>query len=90
MTETSPASPEDRAVQDHTVREHGVTGLTCGHCVTAVVEEVEAIDGVREARVDLAVGGTSRLTVAAERPIDREALVAAIAEAGDGYALTDA
>lgn len=68
---------------------HGLTGLTCGHCVNAVTEEVEAIDGVTSAQVELVVGGTSRLTVAAEGPVAREDLAAAITEAGESYALTD-
>lgn len=74
--------------EQSTTTVHGVTGLTCGHCVNAVIEEVEAIDGVRSAQVELEVGGTSRLTVDAEGPLAREDLVAAIAEAGESYELT--
>ncbi|GIG66839.1 heavy-metal-associated domain-containing protein [Phytomonospora endophytica] len=33
-----------------------VTGMTCGHCEKAVTEEVGAIPGVTEVRVDLPTG----------------------------------
>ncbi|MGB8650085.1 MAG: cation transporter, partial [Mycobacteriales bacterium] len=37
-----------------------VTGMTCGHCVTSVTEEISALAGVRDVAVDLASG---RVTV---------------------------
>ena len=33
-----------------------VTGMSCGHCVKAVTEALEAVDGVRSAEVDLTAG----------------------------------
>ncbi|HEY1178691.1 MAG TPA: heavy-metal-associated domain-containing protein [Phytomonospora sp.] len=33
-----------------------VTGMTCGHCEKAVTEEIGAISGVTEVRVDLPTG----------------------------------
>ncbi len=39
-----------------------VTGMTCGHCVKAVTEEVSAIEGVESVEVDLETGA---VTVAA-------------------------
>lgn len=62
-----------------------VTGMTCGHCVTSVTTEVTAIPGVTGVDVDLP-GGT--VTVRADRPIDRDAVRAAVDEAG--YELADA
>ena len=56
-----------------------VTGMTCGHCVASVREEVGGIDGVTSVDVDLASG---RVTVEADRPIDRADLAAAVDEAG--------
>ncbi|QNG20643.1 heavy-metal-associated domain-containing protein [Rhodococcus triatomae] len=56
-----------------------VTGMTCGHCVASVREEVGEIDGVTSVDVDLASG---RVTVEADRPIDRSTLAAAVDEAG--------
>lgn len=59
-----------------------VTGMTCGHCVSAVTEELSAIDGVEQVDVDLVAGGDSPVTVTASRPVDRESIVAAVDEAG--------
>ena len=56
-----------------------VTGMTCGHCVASVREEVGGIDGVTSVDVDLASG---RVTVEADRPIARADLAAAVDEAG--------
>ncbi|HET7327434.1 MAG TPA: heavy-metal-associated domain-containing protein [Nocardioidaceae bacterium] len=60
-----------------------VTGMTCGHCVAAVTEEVSAIDGVHDVQVDLSSG---RLTVVGEG-VSTETVRAAVDEAG--YGLTD-
>ena len=60
-----------------------VTGMTCGHCVKAVTEEVSAIDGVTGVDVDLATG---RLVVSSGAPVDFDRIVEAVAEAGD-YAI---
>ena len=59
-----------------------VTGMTCGHCVKAVTEEVSAIEGVQSAEVDLDSGA---VTVTADAPPPREQMAAAVDEAG--YAL---
>jgi copper chaperone CopZ len=56
-----------------------VSGMTCGHCVAAVTEELSAIDGVSDVAVDLASGG---VTVTSTRPLDPEAVRAAVDEAG--------
>jgi copper chaperone len=37
-------------------REYAVTGMTCGHCVMSVTEEVEQVPGVTDVDVDLATG----------------------------------
>jgi copper ion binding protein len=62
--------------------EYLVTGMTCGHCVSSVKEEVGQIDGVSGVEVDLASG---RVTVTSAQPVAREAVAAAVDEAG--YAL---
>ncbi len=72
-----------------TTSTYSLTGLTCGHCVNAVVEEVSAIDGVTEATVELVTGGTSTLTVTSEEPLEESAIAAAVDEAGD-YTLVTA
>lgn len=59
-----------------------VSGMTCGHCVASVTEEVGAIDGVVNVAVELNAQGASRVTVQATHPIATEALRAAVADAG--------
>lgn len=59
-----------------------VTGMTCGHCVTAVTKELEAVDGVGRVSVTLAAGETSQVTVFSAEPLPEDALRAAIDEAG--------
>jgi copper chaperone len=56
-----------------------VVGMTCGHCVTAVTEEVSQLPGVTGVDVELASGG---LTVTSEAPVDETAVRAAVEEAG--------
>jgi copper chaperone CopZ len=56
-----------------------VVGMTCGHCVNAVTEEVSAVPGVTGVDVDLATGG---LTVTSDAPVDEAAVRAAVDEAG--------
>ncbi|CAM5786594.1 heavy-metal-associated domain-containing protein [Cellulomonas persica] len=64
----------------------GVDGMTCGHCVQHVTTELEAIPGVTGVEIDLAVGGSSRVTVTSDAPLSDEAVAAAVDEAG--YAVT--
>jgi copper chaperone len=56
-----------------------VVGMTCGHCVTAVTEEVSQLPGVTGVDVDLAGGG---LTVTSDAPVEETAVRAAVEEAG--------
>jgi copper ion binding protein len=56
-----------------------VKGMTCGHCVASVTEEVGEIVGVHNVDIDLATG---RLTVASDAPIPAEKIAAAVTEAG--------
>lgn len=65
------------------IREYHVTGMTCAHCVRSVSEEVSALPGVTDVAVDLESG---RLTVTADRPVESDAVRAAVEEAG--YAVT--
>ena len=59
-----------------------VTGMTCGHCVKSVTEEVSALPGVTDVQVELESG---RLTVTSDAPVSDEQVAAAVDEAG--YAL---
>jgi copper chaperone len=59
-----------------------VTGMTCGHCVQAVTQELTALDGVQDVRVELVPDGTSTVTVTSSGPLDDATVRAAIDEAG--------
>lgn len=58
-----------------------VTGMTCGHCVSAVKEALEEVDGVERADVSLDEG---RAHITGEA--DPQALIQAVAE--EGYEAT--
>ncbi|WP_076465393.1 heavy-metal-associated domain-containing protein [Actinomyces mediterranea] len=66
---------------DRTV-ELSVDGMTCGHCVMSVTEELEEIAGVKNVEVILNSGGTSKVTVVTDSELDDDALRDAVAEAG--------
>ncbi|WP_309072439.1 heavy-metal-associated domain-containing protein [Arthrobacter sp.] len=59
-----------------------ISGMTCGHCVDSVTEEISAIEGVQNVEVDLNKGGISTATVTSERDIEPEQIGEAVAEAG--------
>ncbi|GGD07555.1 heavy-metal-associated domain-containing protein [Nocardioides daphniae] len=56
-----------------------VSGMTCGHCVASVKEEVGEVPGVTDVEVVLETG---QLTVTSDEPVDAAAVSAAVAEAG--------
>jgi copper chaperone CopZ len=56
-----------------------VTGMTCGHCVSSVTEEVQEVPGVQNVDVVLDTGA---LTVTSAEPIDEAVIRAAVKEAG--------
>jgi copper chaperone len=62
-----------------------VAGMTCGHCVAAVTEELSAIEGVSAVDVDLVPGGASAVSVTSAADLNPDAVEAAVEEAG--YAL---
>lgn len=59
-----------------------VHGMTCGHCVAAVTEELKTIDGVREVQIDLHEGGDSPVHITSDGVLDPQAIDAAVDEAG--------
>jgi copper chaperone CopZ len=61
---------------------YGVTGMTCGHCVTAVTEELTQLAGVRDVSVDLVAGGTSTVHVVSDQALDADRVREAVDEAG--------
>ena len=56
-----------------------VNGMTCGHGVAAVTEEVSKIDNVTRVDIDLPTGA---VTVSSVGPVDVDAFAAAADEAG--------
>lgn len=60
----------------------GVQGMTCGHCVRSVDEELRAIPGVTDVKVDLVSGATSQVTITSDEPISDDAIKGAVEEAG--------
>ena len=60
-----------------------VTGMTCEHCVRAVSDELQNLDGVRDVGVVLVPGGESTVTVNSEEPLPAALVAAALDEAGE-------
>ncbi|TFD25660.1 heavy-metal-associated domain-containing protein [Cryobacterium sp. TMS1-13-1] len=65
-----------------TTTAYGVDGMTCGHCVASVTEEIGLIAGAENVTVELVKGGTSQVTVTSAAPLDRALVAAAVEEAG--------
>lgn len=64
---------------DGTTSTYTVVGMTCGHCVAAVTEEVTKVDRVTNVDIDLPSG---QVTVTSDGPVDDAAVTAAVDEAG--------
>jgi copper chaperone len=56
-----------------------VKGMSCGHCVNAVTEEIMSLDGVQRVDVDLETGA---VTVVAVRELGEAEVEVAVEEAG--------
>jgi copper chaperone len=56
-----------------------VRGMTCGHCVASVTEELQALPGVEGVLVTLESG---EAVVSSAEPLERAAVAAAVEEAG--------
>jgi copper chaperone len=62
-----------------TTTTYTVQGMTCGHCVASVTQEVGKVAGVIEVQVDLDSGAVS---VTSDRALDRAVVKEAVEEAG--------
>lgn len=62
-----------------TIHRYRVTGMSCGHCVQAVTDEVGKVASVESVDVDLASG---IVTVTSEEPLDDSRVAEAVREAG--------
>ncbi|GAA3901487.1 heavy-metal-associated domain-containing protein [Streptomyces gulbargensis] len=71
------------AVAESTTTVYAVSGMTCGHCRTAITNSVGALDGVLSVDVDVAGG---LVTVTTGGAPDDAAVAAAVDDAG--YELT--
>lgn len=80
------AHPRSTAMTHFTTTVH-VDGMTCGHCVASVTEEIEALDGVEGVSIDLNAGGLSEVTISSDRKLKHESISEAVAEAG--YVMVD-
>jgi copper chaperone CopZ len=70
MSDSTPTGPSTITLS--------VPGMTCGHCEAAVKQEVSAVAGVTGVDVDL----ETKDVVVTGTSLDRDAIVAAIDEAG--------
>jgi copper chaperone CopZ len=59
-----------------------ITGMTCGHCVSAVTAELTQLAGVRQVDVDLVAGGISTVYVVSSTPLGESEVRVAVDEAG--------
>jgi copper chaperone CopZ len=59
--------------------EYVVSGMHCHHCVSSVTEEVSAVSGVTDVKVDLDSG---QLIVISDTEIPFQSIEAAVDEAG--------
>ena len=62
---------------------YSVPGVSCAHCQSAITDEVGTLSGVEAVEVDLE---TKTVTVTGD-PLDGEAIIAAIDDAGYEVAL---
>jgi copper chaperone len=66
-------------MSQNTVATYTVTGMTCGHCVSSVTEELTELGGVTAVAVDLPTGA---VTVTSAAPLVIDAVRGAVTEAG--------
>jgi copper chaperone CopZ len=59
--------------------EYQVSGMSCGHCEAAVRSEVAQIPGIDDVTVSAATG---KLVVTSAQPIDADAVLGAVDDAG--------
>lgn len=59
-----------------------IDGMTCGHCVSSITEELNEVPGVSNVQVTLAAGGTSTAVITTNSAIESSVLEAAVTEAG--------
>jgi copper chaperone len=63
-----------------------VSGMTCGHCETAVAKALKAIEGVQTVQVDLKNGSAK----VEGQNVNTDALIAAVIDEGYGASVAGA
>ncbi|RAX48107.1 copper chaperone [Arthrobacter sp. AQ5-05] len=84
---TITAKPSEETMNQSTITLK-IAGMTCGHCVASVSEELNEVPGVSNVEVILSAGGTSTAVVTTNSPVENSVLEAAVTEAG--YTLVSA
>ena len=67
-----------------------VSGMTCGHCISSVSEELVSLAGVESVDVDLNAGGVSTVTITSSQELSPSEIGEAVAEAGYLVVATEA
>lgn len=62
-----------------TTSTYDVKGMTCGHCVSSVTNELNKLPGVNDVAVDLDAG---RVTITSDQPLGIDTVRSAVDEAG--------
>ena len=86
MTLRQPINPSDTTTTKENpmaTQAFPVTGLTCAHCVGAITSEVSSLPGVTDVQMNLVAGGTSTLSVTADKILTDAEVAVALDEAGD-------
>jgi len=68
------------------ITKYTVSGMTCGHCVNSVTEEVSEVDGVSNVSVTLDGG---QMLVESDEHVPFDAIIEAVREAGN-YTVVEA
>ena len=66
-------------MSEQNVSQWQVEGMTCGHCVASVTEELTELPGVASVEVELETG---RVTVTSSTELQRSDVETAVTEAG--------
>lgn len=59
-----------------------ISGMTCGHCVASVTEELKELEGVEDVQVELNKDGISTASITSRRELSDTEISEAVAEAG--------
>lgn len=74
---------KDSTPLHQTEARYAVEGLTCGHCASAVTDELMALDAVQNVEVEVVAGAASTIAVSSQRDLGDAEVAHAVAQAGD-------